>query len=97
LGTGGLVRAYGDAARTGLGGLKTEEKVIKKLLGIEAPYHFYEQLKRLIKGHNGAIQDETFLADVTVMASFPVEDIPAFTQELSEATAGKVQPIMMDE
>src|SRR5579871_3558271 len=43
LGTGGLVRAYGDAARTGLEALVTERKITKQTLGIEAPYHFFEQ------------------------------------------------------
>lgn len=43
LGTGGLVRAYGDAAREGLATLPTERKIEKATLGIELPYHYFEE------------------------------------------------------
>jgi uncharacterized YigZ family protein len=97
LGTGGLVRAYSEAARLGLSSLKTEEKIEKKLLGIEAHYTYYEQLKRLIAQHNGIIEDETFAADITILARFPIDDIAAFSHELAELTAGRVQPVELDD
>ncbi|MBC7809540.1 MAG: YigZ family protein [Burkholderiales bacterium] len=97
LGTGGLVRAYSEAARLGLSSLKTEEKIEKKLLGIETPYSYYEQLKRLIVQHNGTIDDETFAADITILATFPVDDIAEFSHELAELTAGRVQPVELDD
>jgi uncharacterized YigZ family protein len=93
LGTGGLVRAYGDAARAGLEALPTERKIEKRLLGIEIPYHFYAPLKRLIAHYDGAIDDETFAGEVTILASFPVDQVEAFTAALTELTAGSVQPV----
>jgi uncharacterized YigZ family protein len=95
LGTGGLVRAYGDAAREGLKTLKTEEKIEKKLLGIETTYSLYEQIKRLIAHHNGVIDDEDFAGQVTLMAIFPVDDIEAFTADLTELSAGRTAPIIL--
>ncbi len=97
LGTGGLVRAYSEAARTGLSQLKTIEKIEKSTLGIEAPYNWYEQIKRLITSHNGEIEDETFAAEVTLIASFPVDDIEMFTSALIDMTAGQVRPISLDD
>jgi len=95
LGTGGLVRAYSDAARAGLETLPTERKIEKKLLGIELPYHFFEQVKRLIAKHEGVIDEETFAAEVTILVSFPVDAVDDFTAALTELTAGSVQPILM--
>lgn len=95
LGTGGLVRAYGDAAREGLATLPTERKIEKTLLGVEMPYHYYQPVKRLIEQHSGEIDDETFAGDVTVLASFPVDCIDGFSAELIELTNGTVAAIPM--
>jgi uncharacterized YigZ family protein len=95
LGTGGLVRAYGDGARTGIQALRTERKIEKATLGIELPYYYFEQVKRLIVQHNGTLDDETFAGEVTVLASFPLGDIEPFTAALTELTAGSVQPIIL--
>lgn len=97
LGTGGLVRAYGDAARVGLADLPTEYNIVKKMLGLEVPYPLFEQIKRLIAEHNGTIEDETFAADVTLIIKMPEDDIPAFTPALTELTNGRVEPLLLDE
>lgn len=95
LGTGGLVRAYGDAARTALSGLETTLKIEKRLLGIELPYSLYEQARRLILQHHGVIEDTDFAAEVMILARFPLSDVPAFTTDLSELSAGQVEAILM--
>jgi len=95
LGTGGLVRAYGDAARQGLATLPTERKIEKQVLGIELPYHYFDQVKRLITHHGGTIDDESFAADVTILASFPVDLVGGFSADLIELTAGSVQPLVL--
>jgi uncharacterized YigZ family protein len=97
LGTGGLVRAYGDAARTGLAELPTEYNIVKKMLGLEIPYPLYEQVKRLVAEHHGTIEDETFAADVTLIVQMPEDDIPAFTPALTDLTHGRVEPLLLDE
>lgn len=96
LGTGGLVRAYSDAARTGLSTLKTEAKVARALLGIETSYSMYELIKLLVHKHEGEVTDETFAGDVTIIAQFPLDQIEPFSRALSELTAGRVQPVRLD-
>jgi len=96
LGTGGLVRAYGDAARTGLADLPVEYNIIKKSLGLEIPYALYERVKRLITAHHGAIDSETFAADVLLIVTMPLDAIPTFTQAFTELTNGQIQPILLD-
>lgn len=96
LGTGGLVRAYSDAARQALASLKTELKIEKQRLGLELPYPLYEQVARLVHEHNGVLEDETFGADVMLMALFPLRDVPPFTTALADLSAGRVTPIVLD-
>lgn len=93
LGTGGLVRAYGDAVRAVLEVLPRTEKIEKRLLLITIPYTSYELVKRLIVAHNGEIQDEEFAVAITLTLSFAVEDIPAFIAALTELTAGQAEVI----
>lgn len=95
LGTGGLVRAYGDGARAGLETLPTERKIEKATLGIELPYHYFEQVKRLIAQHDGVIDEETFTGDVMVLATFPADVIEGFSTALTELTNGGVEAVRM--
>ena len=97
LGTGGLVRAYSDAARTALESLPTELKIAKQILGIEVPYSLFEQVERLVNAYDGATQDKTFEANVTLCVTFPVSQIAGFTAALSELSAGRITPIVLDE
>lgn len=96
LGTGGLVRAYGDAAREALGSLKTMLNIRKQIVGIEFSYPLYERIKRLIGQFAGEIEDETFTVDVTLMVSFPEDQITPFGDALKELTAGQVIPVPFD-
>ena len=97
LGTGGLVRAYGAAARTGLSELEIEEKIPYRVIGIEMPYSVHDIIKHLINQHNGIIEDETFAGEVTIIARFTIDDLAPFTDELTETTANRVQPILFDD
>ncbi len=95
LGTGGLVRAYTEAAHIAFNALKTTPKIEKTLLGIESPYSFYEQIKRMVAEHGGELQDESFAADVTLIVEFARVDVPGFEQALLDLTAGQVRPVEM--
>jgi uncharacterized YigZ family protein len=95
LGTGGLVRAYGDAARAGLSALKTEEKRLRHTIGVEVSYAAYEYTRRLIARYEGEIEDESFTGDVTIILRLPVEHYGEFAHQLSELTAGKSQPVIL--
>lgn len=91
LGTGGLVRAYGDAARTVLEIVPRAEKVATHTVRLVVPYPFFEQVRLLIATHNGAVLEEAFAATVTVTARFVVERLPAFQAALQELSNGTLQ------
>ena len=89
LGTGGLVRAYGDAAKAVLAILPRVEKIDRRGLSITLPYAAYEPARRLIAAHAGSILEEIFAADVSLHISLPLTEIAGFTMEIAEATAGQ--------
>ena len=97
LGTGGLVRAYSDAARAGIEAVPIRLKIAYTLLGIELPYPLYQQSKRLIEAHQGAIEDQDFGEQVTVLARFPSSSVEAFSAAILELSAGRVVPVVLEE
>jgi uncharacterized YigZ family protein len=91
LGTGGLVRAYGDAVREVLQALPRAEKVPTHTVLIAAPYSLFERVRLAVEAHHGQVLDEAFAADVTVTARFPVERLPPFQAALQELSSGAIE------
>ena len=91
LGTGGLVRAYGDAARAVLEQTPRALKTLAHTVTMNVPYPLFEQVRLLVAAHKGQILDEAFAADVTVTARFAVDALPAFEDTLQELSNGQLQ------
>jgi len=96
LGTGGLVRAYGDAVRALLEILPRAEKVATHTVMIATPYPFFERVRLAIEAHEGEILDEGFGVDVTVTARFSVEHVPAFQDALQAMSNGMLQAVIVE-
>lgn len=86
LGTGGLVRAYGEAARRVLDALPRAIRVTAHIVALTMPYTWYERMRSLIAGHQGTILEENFAAEVNIVASLPVEHFPAFQSTLRKVS-----------
>ena len=91
LGTGGLVHAYGDAARAVLAALPREEKLERRTVVLTLPYAAYEPARRILAAHAGSIVEESFAADVTLRALLPLARLESFSAEIGEATAGQAR------
>src|SRR5215213_4985623 len=91
LGTGGLVRAYGDAAKAVLAILPRAEKIERRELTIRLPYAAYDPARRLVAAHAGSLLEETFAADVTLRVSLPIAELAGFATALKELTAGQAR------
>ncbi len=91
LGTGGLVHAYGDAAKAVLAALPRAEKIERVVLNVTVPYSAYEGTARLVSAYAGELIEETFAETVTLTIQLPTHQAPAFTAALQEATAGQAQ------
>jgi len=91
LGTGGLVRAYGDAVRAVLEILPRAEKVPTHTVLIAVPYPMFERVRLAVEAHGGEVLDQGFAADVTITARFPVERFPPFQAALQELSNGLLE------
>ncbi len=91
LGTGGLVKAYTEAAQLVLAEVPRTEKVEKREVSVTLPYHFYEPVRRLAGQHEGEIAAEDFAADVRLTLIFPVSAVSGFAAALSELTSGQIK------
>jgi uncharacterized YigZ family protein len=88
LGTGGLVRAYGDAVREVLAELPRAAKIPTHTVMMAIPYSYFERVRLTVAAHRGWILDEDFAADVTVTARFDVEAFPDFQAALQTLSNG---------
>jgi uncharacterized YigZ family protein len=91
LGTGGLVRAYGDAVRAVLEALPRAVKLPMHRVRVLVPYSGFESLRRLIAAQGGQILKEDFAEEVTVEARFETERFPAFQDGLREMSKGAIE------
>jgi uncharacterized YigZ family protein len=90
LGTGGLVRAYGDAVKAVLEQLPRAEKVPTHTVLITIPYSYVERIRLLVAEHNGRLLEEEFAADVNVLAQFTTQRFPLFQDALTELSHGSL-------
>ena len=91
LGTGGLVRAYTQAAQEALAALPRAERVSRRRGGLTVPYSFYERTKNLVQEHGGEVADEAFAADVTLTFSVPEDAAPSLEAALAELSSGGLE------
>ncbi len=91
LGTGGLVRAYGNAVREALKALPTEERVLHRVARVAVDYGLYNDLRHLFPRYEVAVQEETFAEDVTMEIAVPYDRVEELTAVLRDATAGRLR------
>jgi len=89
LGTGGLVKAYGDAARKAVRQVPKARKINTDLLQADLEYPVYEHLLKIIKDHGGSVQQQTFQADVSLTFLLPSSEFSDFQSEFNKLTRGQ--------
>ena len=95
LGTGGLVRAYGDAAREAVAAVPRAAKVATVTVMAEVAYPLLERARLLVAGHGGLILEEQFAGEITLTARFREEEFPGFADGLRELTHGASEAIVI--
>jgi uncharacterized YigZ family protein len=91
LGTGGLVRAYGDAVREVLAILPRAEKIPTHTVLVEVPYSLFERVRQAVEAHGGRILAEEFGVQVALTAQLAVAQFPAFEAALQALSNGALQ------
>lgn len=89
LGTGGLVKAYGDSAKSVLEILKTEELIEKCNFSITTSYNLYEPIKKLLVEANAAIIDEQFATNVSIEGTLAISEKEQVSEGVTELSNGR--------
>jgi len=91
LGTGGLIRAYGECARLALEDAPLGARTLRDPLTVTVDYARVSPLVRLAERY-GARQGETdYGEEVCIRFAVPTSRLPAFRDAIVEATAGSAR------
>ncbi|CAG1014223.1 MAG: YigZ family protein [Anaerolineae bacterium] len=96
LGTGGLVRAYGDAARAAIAAMRVRLKIPMRQVGLSVDYSYYERVKLIAAAHQAVIDDESFAGEVTLFMTLPESQVESFSAALRELSAGRIALLPLD-
>lgn len=88
LGTGGLVKAYGDAAKAVLDVLKTEELIEKSTLSIIIGYDLYDQVKIILAEHDGTTRED-FATEVTIECTLPADQEEIVISRITDLSSAR--------
>ena len=92
LGTGGLVKAYSDAARDVIAAVPKAEKILVHYVSIQCPYNLFEKIARIIKQHQGEIIEDSFTDTVRLTFTLPINSYKKFQNAINEVSSGRVHP-----
>jgi uncharacterized YigZ family protein len=96
LGTGGLVRAYTEAAQEVLRILPRAEKVSAVIAMLVLPYTYLERIRQFCEIFEGQILTEEFGVDVTATIRFRDEKFDSFNLAVKNLTRGEVEAIIIE-
>lgn len=90
LGTGGLVRAYTQAAKMAVeqGGIVTRAKLF--MLSLSCSYADYQKILPLLSQGGMCIDDTVFEAEVTVKLAMLPDQYPPFAKQVTELSGGRI-------
>ena len=89
LGTGGLVRAYGRAAKEGLAASVLVEQIPGRRLSISCDYNSVGKLQYIAGNHGYQPLDSAYAEGVCLTYLVPETEADRFMAEITEATAGR--------
>ena len=90
LGTGGLVRAYGNGVQQALKLLETTVKIERKVYGLYCDYGQVNWLQLLCERYNVLIENQLFQENVWFRLAISDDKLEPFKQELTERSAGQL-------
>ncbi len=91
LGTGGLIRAYGSAARAVIDEARVIEHIITRKLHVTHPYELTATVQSVLNSFHLKPIDPVYETDVRFILAAPEEIADDLVSELTERTAGRVK------
>jgi uncharacterized YigZ family protein len=91
LGTGGLVKAYTEAAQSVVNTIGRGQRIPVHVVLLAIPYNLLDRVRLLAARHHSEILGEDFAGDITLTIQTPVGDFEAFQLGMRELSAGRLQ------
>lgn len=82
LGTGGLVRAYGQAVNEALHTLETEWVIARQQVVVTAPHHLTGELEQLLRQHKIPADERDWQEQFTISSQLTQAELENLTQQL---------------
>lgn len=96
LGTGGLVRAYTQAAQAALAACQTAVMRYGNELTVETDYNGIGKMQYLLGQRGIPIEESTYTEQVRLVCRVPIEEKDGLVKEITEATAGTARLAVSD-
>lgn len=93
LGTGGLVRAYGNGVQQALKNLPTLEKIERQGFGLSCDYEQINLVQQLIKLHQVEIWSQQFTQTIELQLGISEEQFAEFSKALNDRSGGSLKLI----
>ena len=90
LGTGGLVKAYGDSVKAVLENVKTEPLIERTDFTMLLDYEFYTLIKRSFEAHRVEVENEDFGTGITVKGRLPSTEAEKFREDVGNIGQGRI-------
>ena len=90
LGTGGLIRAYSDAAKEALKNLKIKEKIRTEVLNLKSAYGLENLIFHLLDQMSGKLVDSVYGDDIRLTVEIPRSNVDPFLKQLTDQSGGKI-------
>lgn len=90
LGTGGLVRAYSQAAREAVRKMAVRKYVPEMSFSISVPYRYHEKVKLVLESAGGRIESEDFSDSVLLQGKLPESKVDVCNNELLNLSGGEL-------
>ena len=97
LGTGGLVRAYTQAAQLALEAIETRELIPMASCSLQLPYSLYEQVKRIIQEVNFELTNEDFSNVISLVGTLPEKNFEFFSLQIRELSSGAIKVTLLEQ
>lgn len=91
LGTGGLVRAYGESAKKGLEAAHIIERRLCDILSVKVDYSLLGKVQYEIAARGYMVEDTLYEDSVTFLISAPVEESNIMIKALTDITSAKCE------
>ena len=97
LGTGGLVKAYTEAAQAALAKLPTEERIPRLPFSLSLPYSGYQRGRDLLEEAGAAVEAEDFAAEVSIRGTLPSSAREEIEKRIADLTDGSSRIVITGE